>query len=55
MTEIEAVHELQAMLVKLFETAQKLTPGADRDEALKEIDLMRLRLDAIAREANDRK
>lgn len=55
MTELEALHELQAMLVKLFETAQKLPPGLDRDEVLKEINLMRLRLDAIARGAEDRK
>ena len=55
MDELEAMRELNAMLVRLFETAQKLPTGADRNEVLKEIDLMRQRLDAIVSDAEDRK
>jgi len=55
MNELEAMHELKAMLLKLFETAQNLRPSPDRDEVLKEIDLMRQRLDAFARPTEDRK
>ena len=47
--------ELEAMLAKLLETAQKLPAGPDRHDALKEIGLMRQRLGAIAREAESRK
>jgi len=49
------MRELNAMLVRLFATAQHLAPGSDRNEVLKEIDLMRQRLDAIVSEAEGRK
>jgi|SRR5581483_7199785 len=47
MAEIDAMDELHTMLAKLLETARKLPPGPDRHEALKEIGLMRRRLDAM--------
>ena len=57
MNAIEAMHGLEAMLAKLQDTARQLPPGPDRHEALKQIGLMRQRLDAIAvsrREAEQR-
>ena len=55
MLEKNEIEEPEAMFAKLFVMAQNLAPGPDRREALKEIGLIRLRLDAIAREAKDRK
>ena len=55
MDELDAMRELNAMLVRLFATAQNLAPGPDRNQVLKEIDLMRQRLDAIVSVAEDRK
>lgn len=48
------IEELEAMFAKLFVMAENLPPGPDRREALREIGLIRLRLDATARDLNVR-
>jgi hypothetical protein len=43
------MQELKALIQKLLEEARKLPPGKERHDVLKELGLLRLRLDELSK------
>ena len=46
------MQDLEEMIERLLETARKLPPGPERQDALKEVGRFRVRLDAISKKSN---